>query len=784
MPDTTATTTDPIAELKARLHSDNQELVEALERRGWKIASVGAAFRWVGADGSETQLCFGEELFVAQTGELYDRVRDDEDQTAGVSPIALHKLHALVALVESYPYGVTAAKLFAEGHYHDAREHAQALLDQAVAEELLVLHGGTYYALYKPAGDVLDAPPVASDRARAMAKVVDRYPEGVDAYRVGRAFIAEHGLTKIDDIIGLLQEACERNLIASRPGVVSGIGAHSVIYAPIANTLDDVKPVSGDVLDVPAPETASDPTQFNLSGAVALALDLIRTDGGTQTRAALDMLAVADYAQAMKEGARFPAVIVYHDGADYWLADGFHRERAARDAGQSEIAADVRQGTRRDAVLFSVGANAQHGVQRKPEDKRRAVETLLRDDERREYSDGYVAKLAHVSQSFASKVRRELEETNEIPVVTVRRGADGRVTDTAQIGVEQQEPDDQPLLPTVAEALAAHPETEAAADDAQPASLETVVPAGETIAPLAETNPDLFAADSQPIDPEYKTAEDLAALLKGTPQGLHAATLADMGYTPGLIQHAQSQRLIERGTSDDRYTYVWKPQDVADIIRERGPQSLLDLEDLGCTKLTITAAANLDLIERDIDDRKFIIKQPAPTTQPDALSQVIAPASATKPEPTPAPALKAPVRPAIEELLNGRKLTIGLVWIPGLGGKVSVSVNATDSPTDADRKLLTADELRPLPETIINMIAAHLEKPVSAREPVAPVKQPAAPPIARAAKSSAKSSAKSPAKAPAKTPAKQPAKRAEAKTATKSIAKPANKKPVAKSARA
>jgi hypothetical protein len=56
-----------------------------------------------------------------------------------------------------------------------------------------------------------------------------------------------------------------------------------------------------------------------------LAINLIRTDGGTQPRAELDYGVIQDYAQQMWEGAVFPDVIVFYDGVDYWLGDGFHR---------------------------------------------------------------------------------------------------------------------------------------------------------------------------------------------------------------------------------------------------------------------------------------------------------------------------------------------------------------------------------------------------------------------------------------------------------------------------
>lgn len=135
-----------------------------------------------------------------------------------------------------------------------------------------------------------------------------------------------------------------------------------------------------------------------------LALSQIRLDGGTQSRAALNEQALADYCDAMGDGEVFPPVVVFHDGQAYWLADGFHRVRAAERACLVEIDADVRQGSQRDAVLFSVGANSKNGVPRSPADKRRAVLRLLEDAEWSAWSDREIARQAAVSHEF---VRRE-----------------------------------------------------------------------------------------------------------------------------------------------------------------------------------------------------------------------------------------------------------------------------------------------------------------------------------------------------------------------------------------
>jgi hypothetical protein len=144
-----------------------------------------------------------------------------------------------------------------------------------------------------------------------------------------------------------------------------------------------------------------------------VAIDRIRTDGGTQTRAELNLEHVNELADALRSGTALPAVIVFYDGTDHWLADGFHRHAAAIAAVLGDIDADVRQGTRRDAVLFSVGANASHGLKRSNADKRRAVETLLRDPEWCQWSDRVVAKACGVVHEFVRRIRKERSAATE-----------------------------------------------------------------------------------------------------------------------------------------------------------------------------------------------------------------------------------------------------------------------------------------------------------------------------------------------------------------------------------
>ena len=149
-------------------------------------------------------------------------------------------------------------------------------------------------------------------------------------------------------------------------------------------------------------EFCSKPTIEN----VAIA-DICR-NGGTQQRTGLNHETVKEYAEAMRQDDKFPPVKLRFDGENYWLTDGFHTTEAAWSIGRTEIEAEVIKGTQRDAILDSVGVNSNHGLRRSNADKRRAVTTLLQDEEWGQWSDREIARRCKVSQPFVSKLRTEL----------------------------------------------------------------------------------------------------------------------------------------------------------------------------------------------------------------------------------------------------------------------------------------------------------------------------------------------------------------------------------------
>ncbi len=162
---------------------------------------------------------------------------------------------------------------------------------------------------------------------------------------------------------------------------------------------------------------------------VGLRLNEVRRDGGTQAREKIDIKHVKSLVELLNDGVELDPITVFYDGENYWLADGFHRCKANRDVGNEDIQAIVHQGTRRDAILYSCGANADHKVvkPRRNADKRRAVVTLLKDPEWGKWNSSEIARIAKVSHAFVINVRKQLIELGEIgetPLVFSRQGTE------------------------------------------------------------------------------------------------------------------------------------------------------------------------------------------------------------------------------------------------------------------------------------------------------------------------------------------------------------------------
>ena len=126
----------------------------------------------------------------------------------------------------------------------------------------------------------------------------------------------------------------------------------------------------------------------------------LRLDGGTQSRDSIDEATVAEYAEYAED---LPAGDAFFDGSHYWLASGFHRYFGRKRAGKSDMAVTVHKGTCRDAILFSAGSNATHGLKRSNADKVKALKMLMGDKEWAGRSRKWIADTIHVSPGFVAE---------------------------------------------------------------------------------------------------------------------------------------------------------------------------------------------------------------------------------------------------------------------------------------------------------------------------------------------------------------------------------------------
>lgn len=179
---------------------------------------------------------------------------------------------------------------------------------------------------------------------------------------------------------------------------------------------------------------------------------MIRLDDRAQPRAALSNDRVAEYVEDMSRGDKFPPLVVFQDRQSrYWLADGFHRYHALVGIEAKTVDCIVHDGELREAILYSCGANAAHGLRRTNADKRSAVTKLLNDEEWRQWSDREIARRCNVSDILVAATRKQLapvhlQEVEDTPR-KVSRGGKTYTQNTANIGKSRTSGDEQPPPP-------------------------------------------------------------------------------------------------------------------------------------------------------------------------------------------------------------------------------------------------------------------------------------------------------------------------------------------------
>lgn len=215
----------------------------------------------------------------------------------------------------------------------------------------------------------------------------------------------------------------------------------------------------------------------------------ITVDSSLQGRFKLNQEVIDEYSETIREGGKLPAIKVFHIGSSHYLVDGWHRYFAHKKAGLADIEVDVIDGNMREATLYAIGANDDHGLRRNNEDKRKAIMMLLDDVEWSEWNDSEIAKAARVSRMTVSRIKSSLGlKKDEVKVI--RDGKEIKLN-TANIGSKNEQ-----------KLLGVQPDPEENYQNEINAEMEAIVEENEVLTRR------LAVASMEASDEEKRLAED------------------------------------------------------------------------------------------------------------------------------------------------------------------------------------------------------------------------------------------------------------------------------------
>jgi hypothetical protein len=173
----------------------------------------------------------------------------------------------------------------------------------------------------------------------------------------------------------------------------------------------------------------------------------IQLESDVQVRTRVDPVKVSEYASLMESEDRLPPVVVFRDGGRYLLADGFHRVAAALRINRLEIAADVREGSVRDAHLHALRANTTRGLPLTRDEKRRAALLLLQDPEWKDWSDREIARHCGLCGMTIARLRSR-DDHHKVKVTSRKfrdRNGHVRTMNVERMGRKRRSSEEEPV---------------------------------------------------------------------------------------------------------------------------------------------------------------------------------------------------------------------------------------------------------------------------------------------------------------------------------------------------
>jgi len=290
--------------------------------------------------------------------------------------------------------------------------------------------------------------------------------------------------------------------------------------------------------------------------------EVLRCDADVQPRLTLSDAHIQAYAALLQEDHDMGYIVVFQNGSDYWLADGFHRVAAANSIDLEELPAEIRLGSKRDAMLYACAAN-KHGQSLSNADKQRVVLHLLEDAEWGQWSDREIARHCGVGHALVSRLRRSLSPRDSDPAPRTYRTKQGTVTTmaTRAIGKRTASPpatpaadaeapvlpvaadDDETVLPEVEPQVTpdVQEQTEGMVPPSAPQDGAGRVPTPETIVDSAKTatpgpdTPGLSSSDPAPgSDFDPRVVIRLLQTLKALPDAATVVTEIPPIFAPRI----------------------------------------------------------------------------------------------------------------------------------------------------------------------------------------------------------------------------------------------------------